>query len=120
MALTSLTVSARREKQEFASITLSKGCDPVLVGRSSACVLRLPADDYAASGVHAKIFWKGSSLMIEDAGSRNGIFKDGQPIKSATKMLPGVLYAVGGCILSVKDKTKSKQAQKIRKYHRLE
>ena len=121
MSSTSQTVTIRREKKELASITLSKGCEPVLVGRSSSCVLRLPSDDYSASGVHAKIFWKGSSLMIEEAGSRNGVFKDGQPIKRATKLVPGSMYAIGGCILSVKGKDKKgKKGRVVRKYHQLE
>ena len=104
MSSTSLTVSARRDSKELASVTLTKGCEPVFVGRSSSCLLKLPADDHSVSAVHAKIFWKGSSLMIEDAGSRNGIFKDGQPLKRAAKMVPGSLYAVGSCLLSVAGK----------------
>ena len=121
MSSTSQTITVRREAKEIASVTLTKGCEPVFVGRSAkACVLRLPADDYSASGVHAKLFWKGSKLMIEDAGSRNGIFKDGQPLKGATKVVPGSLYAIGSCILSVKGKEKKKKSRSARKYHQLE
>lgn len=121
MSSPSLTVSVRRESKELASVTLTKGCDPVLVGRSASCTLKLPSDDYSASGTHARIFWKGSSLMIEDAGSRNGIFKNGQPVKRAEKLVPGTLYAVGSCILSVVDRSKAlKAAKNVRKYHRLE
>jgi pSer/pThr/pTyr-binding forkhead associated (FHA) protein len=114
-----LTVTLRREKKVLAAVTLSVGSEPMLVGRAKECALRIPSDDYSASGVHAKVFWKRSTLMIEDANSRNGIFCDGVPLKKAEKLVPGSLYAIGGCLLSVKvDDRKSRKD--FRKYHRLE
>lgn len=119
MSATSMTVSIRRDKKVVASVTLTKGCEPVLVGRSSECVLRLPSDDFSASSVHAKIYWKGSSLMIEDAGSRNGVFLDGRPIGRPVKMTSGALFAVGGSLISATAEKKRKSVR-AHQYHRLE
>ena len=120
MSSKAMRVSARRDGREISSVTIARGCEPVLAGRSSKCAIRLPSDDHAASAVHAKIFWKGASLMIEDAGSRNGVFKDGLPLRRAVKMSPGSLYAVGGCVLSVADASAERSSKTVRRYHRLE
>jgi len=120
MSSKSLTVSIRRDKNVIAEIALSPGSAPVFVGRASDCVLRLPSDDYSASGKHAKIYWKGSSLMIEDAGSRNGIYQDGKVIKRPVKLKPGSLYAIGACLLSVKGEERKKKSKAVSKYHQLE
>ena len=76
---------------------LEKGCDPVEIGRSRSCGICTPADDHSVSSRHARLFWKGSSLFIEDAGSRNGVFFRGERIKKAVKadfLLP---YSIGRC-----------------------
>jgi len=112
-------ITLRREKKVIAEMTLSVGCEPLLVGRARECSLRIPSDDYSASGVHAKIFWKGSSLMIEDAGSRNGIYHDGVPLKRAVRLVPGSLYAIGSCLLSV-EAVEKKSVRNLRQHHRLE
>ena len=119
MSSKSVKVILRREKKTVSAVELSSGCDPLLVGRAKECALRIPSDDYAASGVHAKIFWRKSTLMIEDAGSRNGIYRDGVPLKKAAKLVPGSLYAIGGCLLCVEAVDKSK-ARASRRHHRLE
>lgn len=121
MSSKSLTVSIRREQKTIAELTLTQGSEPVLVGRAHECMLRLPADDFSASSRHARIFWKGSSLMIEDAGSRNGVYQDGKLVKKATKLKPGSLYAIGSSLLSVKQSGESAKKMKLAsKYHRLE
>ena len=119
MSSRSLKVVLRREKKVLAEVVLSVGAEPILVGRARECALRIPSDDYSASGVHAKIFWKGSSLMIEDAGSRNGVYCDGTPLKRATRLVPKSLYAIGACLISVENVEKP-GVRSMRKYHRLE
>lgn len=119
MSLRQFKITLRREKKEQAAVVLAEGCDPILVGRAKECAIRIPGDDYSASGVHAKIFWKGSSLMIEDAGSRNGIYRDGVPLERAARLVPKSLYAIGSCLLSVENVEKA-SARNLRKYHRLE
>lgn len=115
----SMKVTLRREKRTLAELTLVPGGEPLLVGRARECALRIPSDDFSASGVHARIFWKGSSLMIEDAGSRNGVYRDGVPLKRAAKLVPGSLYAIGGCLLSV-SRVARKGTRALRRFHRLE
>ena len=112
-------VTLRREKKVLSEIQLAPGSEPVLVGRARECTLRIPADDFSASGVHAKIFWKGGSLMIEDAGSRNGIYCDGAPLKKATKLRLNSYYAVGGCLLEAKA-VSAKRETAHSAHHRLE
>lgn len=120
MSVRPIKVILRREKKELAAATMTRGCEPVLVGRARECTLRIPADDYAASGVHAKVFWKGSSLMIEDAGSRNGVYCDGRLLKGAHKMTPGALFAVGNCLLVIQGEEKERKKHKCLPFHRLE
>lgn len=114
-----LKIILRREKETIASLVMSPEAQPVLVGRARECALRVPSDDYSASGVHARIFWKGTSLMIEDAGSRNGIFRDGVPLKRAAKLAPRSLYAIGRCLLSV-ETVETEPNRNLRRHHRLE
>ncbi len=57
-----------------------------LVGRSSACTLRL--DDPLASGEHARLAFAGGTWSVRDLGSRNGTFLDGARLDSgATRAL---------------------------------
>lgn len=45
----------------------------LLVGRSEDCDISLP-QDYSVSRHHARIYPKGDTLVVEDLGSRNGIY----------------------------------------------
>ncbi|APR78464.1 FHA domain protein [Minicystis rosea] len=57
-----------------------------LVGRSSACTLRL--DDPLASGEHARISYSGGEWSVRDLGSRNGTWLDGARLEpGATRVL---------------------------------
>lgn len=119
MALRSMKVTLRREKKIVSSATLSQGSDPVLVGRAKECSFRIPSDDYSASGVHAKIYWKGTSLVLEDVGSRNGIFRDGALVKGSVKLVPGSIYAIGSCLLTVENLARTR-SRAHRQFHRIE
>ena len=119
MSVKSMMVTLRREKKVLSIVTLAPGGEALLIGRSQECAIRIPADDYAASGIHARLYWKGSSLMIEDAGSRNGVYRNGLPISGANRLQPGVLYAIGSCLLSADYAGKDTKSQ-TRRFHRLE
>lgn len=57
-----------------------------LVGRSSACTLRL--DEPMASAEHARLSWAGGAWSVRDLGSRNGTWVDGARLDpGATKVL---------------------------------
>ena len=91
---------------------------PLEIGRSHACALRTPGDDHSVSGHHARLFWKSGSAWIEDAGSRNGVYRNEKRISGAVRLEPGVIYGVGGCSLAVASDD-GRAAAKVRKYHQL-
>ncbi|NOY26723.1 MAG: FHA domain-containing protein [Oligoflexia bacterium] len=76
-----------------------KGARPLIttqvIGRAPTC--RLHDADRHVSGIHAEIRWDGASWLLEDLGSRNGTWLDGQRLQ-ARKPLPlqdGSVIAVG-------------------------
>jgi hypothetical protein len=66
-----------------ARVALAAHC---LVGRSSACTLRL--DDPHASSEHARLSFTGGLWRVRDLGSRNGTFRDG------VRLEPGAAHAL--------------------------
>ena len=80
-----LTVGQRR-------LTLATGEN--IVGRDEAASVRL--DDPVVSRRHARILVSSSGAHIEDLGSKNGTFIDGQPIAAGPKPLrDGIQLAFG-------------------------
>lgn len=66
----------------FELVLKSPGAEPtrievpeggLLVGRSEDCDIALP-QDYSVSRHHARVYPKGEVLVVEDLGSRNGIY----------------------------------------------
>jgi hypothetical protein len=68
---------------------------PCLVGRSSACALRI--DDRRVSGEHARIAWTGVDWEVRDLGSRNGTWVDGRRLNPGTpeRLVPGSRLGFG-------------------------
>ena len=64
----------------------------LIVGRSSTCDLVL--DDAKASRQHARLRVDGSSAFVEDLGSRNGTFVNGERVASAD-LSPGDEIRIG-------------------------
>lgn len=56
--------------------------EQILLGRNSQCDLVL-AEDLTVSGTHCRIFWDGKIPRIEDLGSTNGTWLNGQSITVA-------------------------------------
>ncbi len=74
----------------------------VSIGRSNANLIVL--NDPTVSSVHARVSWTGSAYRLEDLGSANGIWVDGQAISEAT--ITGALtFSLGAvrCVLEVGD-----------------
>ena len=114
-----MKVYLRRNEATLASVELPEGCSAVFVGRSRDCALRAPSDESSISGKHGRIFWKGSKLFIEDAGSRNGIFYAGEQLTKPCRMRPGDLFAIGNCQLVVEKMLKD-AGDSAKHCHRLE
>lgn len=94
-----LTVTLKSDGKAIATLDVARGCEPILIGRSHSCALRTPPDDKSVSGRHARLFWKGRSLYIEDMGSSNGVYFNGKRIDKPLKVEIDGLYAIGGCLL---------------------
>lgn len=81
----------------LAERELVPGGEAILIGRSRSCSLQV--GDASVSSRHAKIYWKGGALRLEDVGSHNGVFADGKRIEKAVRVEKDCFYAIGGCRL---------------------
>lgn len=65
----------------------------VIIGRDpNACTIVIP--DRQISRVHARISVKGGEVILEDMGSKNGLFIDNQQITEPVKLQDGVIFSV--------------------------
>lgn len=72
------------------------------VGRDPACDI-VVVDPYV-SRVHARIFYKDGKWYVEDLGSRNGTYVNGEDVRGrgAAELSEGLEIVVGLSVLSVK------------------
>ncbi len=70
------------------------------VGRASGNDVVLP--EGGVSRRHARFFLEGAAVMVEDAGSANGTFVDGERIEGPTPMGPRTQVSVGDYEVSLK------------------
>lgn len=66
---------------------------PVLIGRSKQCALRLDASDISAR--HARIGYENGHFWVEDLGSTNGTFVNKQQISGRVPLEAGVPVVLG-------------------------
>lgn len=73
--------------------TLTFRGESILVGRGEGCdrVLDFPM----VSGKHARLVRSGNQVLVEDVGSSNGTFVNGQQIARPTPVRPGDLISLG-------------------------
>jgi DNA-binding NtrC family response regulator len=64
---------------------------------------KLSLDDPRVSGSHAALEWKAGALFVEDLGSSNGTWVDGERIKGRVAVEPGALVEVGRTFLAVRE-----------------
>lgn len=70
-----------------------------IVGRDEAASVRL--DDPMVSRRHARILVSGAGALVEDLGSKNGTFIDGQPIAAGPMPLRNGLRLAFGTVLVI-------------------
>lgn len=80
--------------------TIPLGGQPLLIGRAQDAGLVLE-DDYA-SGRHARLFPQGSRWFLEDLGSTNGTFVQGNQLTRTMAIDPGVPVRIGKTVMELK------------------
>ena len=70
------------------------------VGRGGGCAIVLTEDTYV-SQVHARLFQQGGDAYVEDLGSTNGTFVNGNQIGTATKLTRGDRVQFGQTVTEV-------------------
>ena len=74
--------------------------DEITLGRGAGCTVPLAFDTFV-SQVHARAFDRDGTLWIEDLGSRNGTFVNGEQVHEPTKVAKGARVQVGETVLEV-------------------
>jgi hypothetical protein len=74
--------------------------DEATLGRGGGCTVPLGFDTFV-SQVHARAFDRDGTLWIEDLGSRNGTFVNGEQVHQPTKVAKGARVQVGETVLEV-------------------
>ena len=70
------------------------------IGRGGGCAVALGFDTFV-SQVHARAFERDGNLWVEDLGSRNGTFVDGEQVHEAVRVAKGARVQVGETVLEV-------------------
>jgi pSer/pThr/pTyr-binding forkhead associated (FHA) protein len=71
------------------------------IGRASGCAVALAEDTYA-SQLHARVYARDGLVFLEDLGSTNGTFLNGQRVQTATAIHRGDRVQVGSTILEAR------------------
>jgi hypothetical protein len=72
----------------------------ITMGRGGGCNVPLGFDTFV-SQVHARAFDRDGTLWIEDLGSRNGTFVNGEQVHAPTKVSKGARVQVGETVFEV-------------------
>jgi pSer/pThr/pTyr-binding forkhead associated (FHA) protein len=71
---------------------------PVVIGRSSECDLTVPGRK--SSRQHAEVRFEGDQVVIEDLGSTNGTFLNGEVLGEKRVLRPGDRIHIGGTTIT--------------------
>lgn len=94
----SLIAASVPRMRKGTRITVPWG-SPLLAGRSGDADLQL--DDTFVSGWHARFIVTAEGLVVEDLGSTNGTFVNGDEITGPTLLAPGDQVAIGDGVFVV-------------------
>jgi pSer/pThr/pTyr-binding forkhead associated (FHA) protein len=102
--------SSRRARKAARRVTIVEGeklrgksfdiGDELIIGRGDRCHIVL--DDPYISTVHARLFPKDDSTMVEDMGSTNGTYLNRQRVSSPTEVHKGDRVKVGKTVLELR------------------
>lgn len=68
------------------------------IGREESCSITIPGDTYVSS-VHARVFEHDGQPMVEDLGSTNGTFHNGNRLHGSKLLHPGDRLQIGYTVL---------------------
>jgi pSer/pThr/pTyr-binding forkhead associated (FHA) protein len=74
--------------------------DELTVGRGGGCGVVI-SDDQFVSTVHARLFRRGDETYVEDLGSRNGTFVNGEAVRAPTRLRRGDRVQFGETVAEV-------------------
>ncbi len=74
--------------------------DELTVGRGGGCGIVLTADQFVST-VHARVFRRGEELLVEDLGSRNGTFVNGERVVAPTRVKRGDRVQFGQTVTEI-------------------
>jgi hypothetical protein len=74
--------------------------DELTVGRGGGCGIVLTADQFVST-VHARVYRRGEDLLVEDLGSRNGTFVNGERVVAPTRVKRGDRVQFGETVAEV-------------------
>ena len=75
--------------------------DELSIGRAAGCAVSLPDDTYV-SQVHARVFQREGMVFLEDLGSTNGTFLNGQRVHAPAAVHSGDRMQIGSTILEAR------------------
>jgi len=64
----------------------------LIIGRDPKCDITIP--ERQVSRLHAKIYPENNSITIEDLGSKNGTYNNGEPVDAPTILLDGAIVQI--------------------------
>lgn len=70
----------------------------ITFGRAPGCTVSVPDDSYV-SQVHARVYRNGDAVIVEDVGSTNGTYVNGNRITAAVVLRPGDRIQFGTTVL---------------------
>jgi hypothetical protein len=73
--------------------------EEVTVGRAPGCGVRV--DDAYTSSIHARVYRREGTIWVEDLGSTNGTWLNGERLSAPAKVDRGDLVQVGGTVFEV-------------------
>ncbi|HWL66085.1 MAG TPA: FHA domain-containing protein [Actinomycetota bacterium] len=74
--------------------------DELVIGRAEKC--HLVIDDTYVSQLHARIFGRGDSFVVEDLGSTNGTYVNRRRITAPTELQRGDRVKIGKTVLEMR------------------